>query len=161
MLETIQLLSPLGSYEVTADQEGVVRLKHLNKNPAQSVVAAGSVASKHITLFMNELHEYCLGKRTAFTVPVSLSGTPFQLKVWQTLRQVPFGQSVSYGELAEMMGSPRAQRAVGSALNKNPVAIIIPCHRVHAAGKKIGGFGMGLETKRKLLELEGIQYLEN
>jgi len=107
---------------------------------------------------LRQLREYFSGKRQVFDLPLDPEGTVFRRKVWRTLKErIPFGQCVSYGELARMAGVPKAARAVGSAMHNNPIPVIIPCHRVLAAGEKIGGFGGGLPLKRKMLELEGVR----
>lgn len=102
-----------------------------------------------------QLDAYFSGKTQAFSLPLSLAGTPFQLAVWEELRKIPYGQVVSYGELAGRIGHPRAARAAGGAVGANPVPILVPCHRVVRADGGLGGFGPGLEWKLKLLELEG------
>jgi len=101
-----------------------------------------------------ELEEYFAGRRATFTLPLAPRGTPFQLRVWAELRKVEYGGRVSYGELAKRAGSPAAARAVGGAMNKNPLAIFIPCHRVVGSGGSLTGFGGGLPLKEKLLGLE-------
>lgn len=104
-----------------------------------------------------QLQAYFAGTRTAFDLPLAPAGTPFQFKVWEQLGQIPFGQTISYGQLAGRVGNPAASRAVGMANGRNPIAIIIPCHRVIGADGSLTGFGGGVETKRKLLEHEGIE----
>jgi methylated-DNA-[protein]-cysteine S-methyltransferase len=101
-----------------------------------------------------ELRDYFAGKRRDFTFPVRPAGTDFNQRVWQELARIPYGETRTYGELARKIGSPKAARAVGSANGRNPIPIVLPCHRVVAAGGKLGGYGGGLELKRKLLELE-------
>lgn len=101
-----------------------------------------------------QLNAFFGGRRTGFDVPLDLQGTPFQLSVWQALMTIPYGETVSYGALAERIGRPQASRAVGAANGVNPIPIIVPCHRVIGADKSLTGFGGGLETKRWLLELE-------
>ncbi len=106
-----------------------------------------------LEVLCRELNEYFLGQRVDFTVPLSLSGPPFFLRVWKELLEIPYGERVTYGELARWVGRPRAARAVGQALARNPLPILIPCHRV--VGKRgLGGFGPGLHWKKRLLELE-------
>lgn len=102
-----------------------------------------------------EVTEYLAGKRQEFTVPVKAKGTPFQEKVWAALRRIPFGETRSYGQIAETVGSPKGARAVGMACNKNPVLLFIPCHRVVGSTGKLVGFACGLSMKEKLLKLEG------
>ena len=103
-----------------------------------------------------ELEEYAAGRRRTFDVPLAPRGTPFQMRVWAELRKVKFGECVSYGELARRAGTPKAARAVGGAMNRNPLAIFIPCHRVIGTNGSLTGFGGGLEMKEKLLALEGV-----
>lgn len=102
----------------------------------------------------DQLAQYFEGKRTAFDIPLSYPGTDFQRKVWQALQTIPYGQTRSYAEVARTIGKPGAARAVGGANGSNRIAIIIPCHRVIAAGGGPGGYGGGLWRKQKLLELE-------
>jgi methylated-DNA-[protein]-cysteine S-methyltransferase len=101
-----------------------------------------------------QLDQYFAGSRTRFEVPMHLEGTDFQRRVWAQLCAIPYGKTISYGELARRVGSPKASRAVGSANGRNPVAVIVPCHRVIAADGSLGGYGGGLERKTLLLDLE-------
>ncbi len=102
-----------------------------------------------------ELNEYFAGERKKFSVPVSLSGTEFQIKAWNALKKVPYGKTWSYQDQATAMGAPKATRAVGSANNKNPICIIYPCHRIIAKTGKIHGFASDIRVKEALLRLEG------
>lgn len=101
-----------------------------------------------------ELDEYFACERTRFTLPVVLKGTPMQEEVWRALMEIPHGQTVSYGEIAARIGRPESARAVGQAVHANRIPIVIPCHRVLAAGGKIGGYSGGVERKEQLLEVE-------
>lgn len=101
-----------------------------------------------------QLQEYFDGTRQNFDLPLSPQGTPFQSQVWQALLKIPYGETRSYQQIASMVGNPKACRAVGSANGKNPIMILIPCHRVITAGGKIGGYAGGLPMKKALLELE-------
>ena len=101
-----------------------------------------------------QLTEYFDGKRKTFNLPLALRGTDFQIKVWKALQNIPYGETRSYGEIAAITGNPKASRAVGMANNRNPIVIIIPCHRVIGHNGSLTGFGGGLELKRQLLELE-------
>ena len=101
-----------------------------------------------------QLLEYLSGERKKFTVPLAPAGTPFQKKVWESLLAIPYGQTKSYGEIAISIGSPRASRAVGMANNRNPISILIPCHRVIGADGGLVGYLGGLDIKEKLLDLE-------
>lgn len=105
---------------------------------------------------VRQLGEYFEGRRRAFSLPLALSGTPFQKRVYEALREVPYGTTVSYGELAKKIGRPGAARAVGGANRQNPLPIVIPCHRVIGADGGLTGFGGGLAIKRRLLALEGV-----
>lgn len=101
-----------------------------------------------------QLDEYFQGKRTTFSLPFKLTGTPFQLAVWKELQNIPYGKTTSYKEIAQKMNKPKAYRAVGMANNKNPLPIIIPCHRVIGSNGKLIGYAGGLKLKNYLLELE-------
>jgi methylated-DNA-[protein]-cysteine S-methyltransferase len=101
-----------------------------------------------------QLEEYFLGKRKVFTIPLDMHGTDFQKKVWTELLNIPFGETRTYGDIARKLGDIKSVRAVGAANGKNPISIIVPCHRVIGASGKLVGFGGGLENKAKLLELE-------
>ena len=102
-----------------------------------------------------EVAEYLTGKRKVFSVPTKAKGTPFQEKVWAALQRIPFGETRSYGQIAREVGSPKGARAVGMACNRNPVLLLIPCHRVVGSTGKLVGFAAGLSTKEWLLRLEG------
>lgn len=104
-----------------------------------------------------QLAEYFGGWRTAFDLPVKAPGTPFQQQVWGALQEIPYGHTISYGELAERLKNPKAVRAVGSANGHNPIAIVVPCHRVIGANGSLTGYGGGLERKKFLLQLESKQ----
>jgi methylated-DNA-[protein]-cysteine S-methyltransferase len=105
--------------------------------------------------YLQELDEYFAGERRKFTIPLDLRGTPFQIACWNALLEIPYGETRSYGEIARAIGHPQAFRAVGMANNRNPIAIVVPCHRVIASSGSLCGYGGGLELKRKLLDLEG------
>ena len=101
-----------------------------------------------------ELAEYFAGERTSFDVRLHLEGSAFQRTVWHALTEIPYGETISYGELARRIGQPDRARAVGAANGQNPIAVIVPCHRVIGANGKLVGYGGGLDNKRRLLELE-------
>jgi methylated-DNA-[protein]-cysteine S-methyltransferase len=154
-------------FGVVVSDEGVVWLdwsskperleKKLKNYPP---VEMGAAARRNLERVRREINEYVAGKRKRFTVPVAPEGTDFQKSVWEALCKIPYGKSMSYGELAKQLGKPGAARAVGSAAGKNPVPIIIPCHRLIPTNCKLGGFsaGEGIEDKKMLLELEGIEW---
>ncbi|MFF8837074.1 methylated-DNA--[protein]-cysteine S-methyltransferase [Streptomyces sp. NPDC015130] len=103
---------------------------------------------------IRQLDAYFAGRLTEFDLPLHLVGTPFQLRVWEELCRIPYGETRTYGELAEALGNPTASRAVGLANGKNPVSIVVPCHRVIGAGGSLTGYGGGLDRKQRLLALE-------
>jgi methylated-DNA-[protein]-cysteine S-methyltransferase len=109
----------------------------------------------------DQLEEYFAGERRDFTIPLDLRGTDFQKRCWEELLRIPFGKTRSYAEIAEAVGSPNAYRAVGQANHYNPIAIVVPCHRVLAAGTMLGGYGGGLSTKAFLLRLEGADFQDD
>ena len=105
--------------------------------------------------YVKELEEYVAGERREFTFPLDLRGTDFQLACWHALLAIPYGETRTYADIARAVGKPNAFRAVGMANNRNPIAIVVPCHRVIASDGTLCGYGGGLDLKRKLLELEG------
>jgi methylated-DNA-[protein]-cysteine S-methyltransferase len=126
------------------------RHTHINKKPDDYTVMETSLIKKAA----KQLEEYFEGKRKIFNLPIAPQGTEFQLKIWQALKHIPYGETRSYGEIAFNAGNPKACRAVGMANNRNPIVILIPCHRVIGSNGSLTGFGGGLELKKKLLELE-------
>ena len=144
--------SPIGCLKLTANEDALRTLQFVDEACCEmkSTMPANSI----IQQVFKQLDEYFAGKRKRFDLPLSPAGTPFQQKVWKELQQIPYGQTVSYAQLAQSVGNPKACRAVGSANGKNPVAIIIPCHRVINASGKLGGYAYGLEVKKQLLDLE-------
>ncbi len=152
--------SPIGPLTVLASDRGVqhIELGSAAFDPDAVEVDALEACDDEVA---NELDEYFTGRRRRFTMPVDLSGIDgaFPRAVYETLhRDVSWGETVSYGELAEMVGRPRAARAVGNAMSRNPLPIVVPCHRVVAAGGRIGGYGpSGVSTKRCLLAHEGLE----
>ncbi|WP_158883920.1 methylated-DNA--[protein]-cysteine S-methyltransferase [Amycolatopsis anabasis] len=115
----------------------------------------GAADAELFTDAKRQLDEYFAGRRTEFDLPLTLHGTEFQRTVWTALLEIPFGETVSYGELADRLGRPTAARAVGLANGKNPISIIVPCHRVVGANGDLTGYGGGLPRKRYLLDFEG------
>ena len=116
-----------------------------------------SFGARQDTLFdeaEEQLEAYFAGELKEFTVELSLHGTPFQRSVWDQLRKIPYGETCSYGDLADALGNPSASRAVGLANGKNPIGIIVPCHRVVGANGSLTGYGGGLDRKRRLLDFE-------
>lgn len=115
-----------------------------------------AVAGRHHDTIERQLTEYLEGRRRVFELDLDLRGTDFQKEVWGAVAAVPYGQTATYGEIAHLIGRPRASRAVGAANGANPIPIVIPCHRVIGADGSLTGYGGGLPTKRRLLALEGL-----
>lgn len=159
-----RLATPLGEMVCCAGEDGLHLLQfedaaHFPRQLAQVEQVSGGVfregTNRHITQLQQELEEYFGGARTVFSVSLQPLGTDFQRKVWASLRQIPFGQTSTYRQQSEGLGNPLAIRAVAAANGKNPLAIVIPCHRVVGSKGALTGFAGGLWRKQKLLELEG------
>ncbi|HIE50869.1 MAG TPA: methylated-DNA--[protein]-cysteine S-methyltransferase [Armatimonadetes bacterium] len=118
-------------------------------------LGGGQQADGYLPALRKQLQRYFAGERVDFDVPLAVQGTPFQQAVWRACRDIPYGQVRTYGYLAAAVGQPRAARAVGQALGRNPVPLIVPCHRVIGAHGRLTGFGAGLAWKEELLRLEG------
>jgi O-6-methylguanine DNA methyltransferase len=119
-------------------------------------VVKGEEAVEPLRQAMEQLHRYFAGERVQFSCPLDLRGTPFQVAVWEELYRIPYGQTRSYAQIAETIGHPKAVRAVGAANGANPVAVIVPCHRVIGSNGTLTGYGGGLPMKHWLLNLEGV-----
>lgn len=153
--------SPVGPLRLCATNNHLTRLDFVHGRkitalpPAPDAVALDS-AGEHPVLATtaDQLAEYFAGHRQTFDLPLAPQGTAFQLRVWEQLRLIPFGETISYGQLAARLGQPNASRAVGLANGNNPLSIVVPCHRVIGADGSLTGFGGGLGTKRQLLERE-------
>lgn len=155
--------TPIGKLTLCADDNYIIRLdfdKPVNPEadayiakyyPGQTFVPG---SSPELDKAICQLEEYFAGKRKSFELQMKLFGTDFYKACWHQLLEIPYGETISYKQLAQRVGSPKAFRAVGQANHNNPIAVIIPCHRVLAADGGLGGFGGGLETKKKLLDLE-------
>ncbi len=137
---------------VACRREQLVRIRFVD--PSDPIVTMGTHRPSRVTCASTAIRDYLAGKRRQLDLSLSAHGTPFQRRVWQTIQDIPYGSLKTYGDVAQMMGAPGAARAVGTALGKNPIPIVIPCHRVVAA-HGIGGFTGGLVIKRALLHLEG------
>ncbi len=147
--------SPIGPLALTAGPAGMVRVD-FGAVPLVDDPGGGAPAEAHLAQAADELEEYFAGSRRAFTVALDRSERRgFRGEVLTALETVPYGETVSYGELAGMAGRPLASRAVGTAMATNPLPLVVPCHRVVAAGGRLGGYGPGPELKLQLLELEG------
>ena len=149
--------SPVGRLKLVASGKGLTAILWPNDNPKRVPLGDLTEDAKNPFLIQAEaeLAEYFAAKRSEFTVPLDFNGTGFQQSVWQALLTIPFGETRSYGQIAVQLGKPSASRAVGAANGKNPISIIVPCHRVIGTNGKLTGFAGGLETKAHLLALEG------
>jgi methylated-DNA-[protein]-cysteine S-methyltransferase len=146
--------SPIGELLLTSDGCNLTGL-HLEGVDPDAVLGREAVKDEAVfSAVFDQLEEYFEGRRRHFDLRVALSGTAFQRKVWEALTRIDYGATKSYGEIADEVGHPRAYRAVGSANGANPVALIVPCHRVIASDGTLGGYGGGLERKTVLLEIE-------
>jgi len=135
------------------ERDGYLTELNFSSSPREEIASAIPL-SPVLTACFRELEEYFLGTRRIFTVPLKLEGTPFQERVWQALREIPYGETRSYQDIALAVGNPKALRAVGGANHRNPVALIVPCHRVIGKDGSLTGFGGGLSIKKWLLEHE-------
>jgi methylated-DNA-[protein]-cysteine S-methyltransferase len=140
---------------LTLESDGDVLIGIWLPNKTSKTRGGGDDAPPVLKETATQLEEYLAGERTEFDVPMELDGTDFQRSVWQELRRIPYGETISYGELARRVGRPNGPRAVGQANGRNPIPIIVPCHRV-LASNGIGGYGGGLTLKRALLAVEGV-----
>ena len=142
--------SPVGKIEIIEENEKIIELNIYNEKE-------NNIIEKDTKLLLEtqkQLKEYFEGKRTKFEIPLNPKGTEFMKKVWKELIKIPYGEVRTYKELAEKVGNSKASRAVGMANNKNPIPIIIPCHRVIGSNNKLVGYALGLDMKKYLLDLE-------
>lgn len=146
--------SPVGPLLLTGDGESLQGLHFSTGAKKKEAEAGWRNDATPFREVIRQLDAYFEGALHDFDVPLAPMGTPFQRNVWSALREIPYGRTISYGELARRIGNPSASRAVGLANGSNPIAIIVPCHRVIGANGKLTGFGGGLDVKRKLLDLE-------
>jgi methylated-DNA-[protein]-cysteine S-methyltransferase len=146
--------SPIGELLLAGDGKSLHRLHMQEGRTRIEVRNDWEQADEPFAAVREQLDDYFAGRRTRFDVPLTMTGSAFQRRVWSELRKIPYGESISYGELAQRIGIPSAARAVGTANGLNPIAVIVPCHRVIGADGSLTGFGGGLERKRFLLDLE-------
>ena len=158
VMETLSIFrtpSPVGPLFLAASAKGLVRLEF---EARMMKLDAGAIQLREsrqaLAPYLRELEEYFAGERREFSIPLDLRGTDFQRKCWHALLGIPYGETRTYGDIAREIGHPQAFRAVGMSNNRNPVAIIVPCHRVIATGGSLCGYGGGLDIKRELLNLE-------
>ncbi|MBQ9938127.1 MAG: methylated-DNA--[Oscillospiraceae bacterium] len=140
--------STIGNILVVEDGDAIVEISLFN---GKSMINDSSAL---LDITERQLKEYFNGERKTFDIPLCRNGTEFQLKVWRRLSEIPYGTTKTYGEIAKEIGFPKAARAVGGACNKNPIIIVVPCHRVVGANGGMVGFACGIDVKEKLLELE-------
>jgi methylated-DNA-[protein]-cysteine S-methyltransferase len=150
---TIPLDTPVGRLVLESDADVLIGI--WLPNETRRARGDGNDAPPVLKDAATQLEEYFAGERTEFQVAMELDGTAFQREVWAELSRIPYGETISYGELARRVGRPKGPRAVGQANGKNPIPIIVPCHRV-LASNGIGGYGGGLPMKRTLLAVEGV-----
>jgi O-6-methylguanine DNA methyltransferase len=174
MLHCTVFNSPVGPLFLAASENGLVALEFDARLPGQQTIrpnprdlraeksANGKAAvvqfaesSRTLQAYVDELEEYFAGQRREFSFALDLRGTDFQLACWRALLKIPYGETRSYADIARAVDRPTGFRAVGMANNRNPIAIVVPCHRVIASDGTLCGYGGGLDIKRKLLELEG------
>ncbi len=162
------LSSPVGPLFLAASAKGLVALEFDARDPGQQTIRPNprdlraeskrvqfEPAPDHLARYTQELIEYFAAARRQFSFPLDLRGTEFQLACWHALLAIPYGETRTYADIARAVNRPTGFRAVGMANNRNPIAIVVPCHRVIASDGTLCGYGGGLDLKRKLLELEG------
>ena len=173
ILHSTRVTSPVGPLFLAASDLGLVALEFDARLPGQQTVRANprdlraenrpesrnavrfEESAGAMRAYVQQLEEYFAGERREFSFALDLRGTDFQLACWRALLAIPYGETRTYGDIARAVGKPQGFRAVGIANNRNPVAIVVPCHRVIASNGTLCGYGGGLDVKRKLLELEG------
>ena len=146
--------SPLGSLLLAADDAGLRQIRFVNGRHPANPDPSWQQDSIPLQPTIRQLRAYFAGELEEFDLKLAPEGTPFRLNVWRELCEIPFGKTISYGELARRIGNPKASRAVGLANGSNPIPIVIPCHRVIGSNGKLTGYGGGLPIKEKLLALE-------
>jgi methylated-DNA-[protein]-cysteine S-methyltransferase len=149
--------TPVGEMILIAGEKGLSAI--LWPRDGKVPFEAGTENNEHLVLkeAVRQLDEYFKKERKTFTLPLDLQGTDFQIKVWNALLGIPFGETRTYGQIAKQIGVPDAARAIGAAVHNNPLSIVVPCHRVIGANGKLVGFGGGLQNKAILLRLEATQ----
>lgn len=154
MKHSLQINTPLGTMTLTASPQAVTEVRFGEEVPPESVLCSDEEASTLLRQTARELGEYFAGHRRRFTVPLAPQGTAFQKEVWQALQTIGYGETRTYQEIARQIGHGLAYRAVGMANHRNPIAILIPCHRVIGRDGELTGYAAGLEIKARLLNLE-------
>lgn len=152
-MQSFVYVTPAGKITITAENDAITGI-HFGENPQGELLETPLIRKTY-----GQLCEYFDGKRKTFDLPLKAEGTPFQKKVWQALTEIPYGETRTYKEIAHAVGNEKACRAVGLANNKNPIGIIIPCHRVVGSNGNLTGYAGGLHAKQFLLNLEGLTKL--
>lgn len=149
------LNSPVGRLLIAGDEKALQLVSFPGGSTARQPEPDWIPQRRPFSRVIQQLEQYFAGTRVEFDLSLAPQGTPFQKSVWAELQKIPYGKTISYGELAQRIGNPNASRAVGAANGANPIPIIIPCHRVIGADNSLTGFGGGIETKKQLLAIEG------
>ena len=150
--------SPFGPVCLVGTEKGLIRVDFQRGDRPVQPDPTWQEDNGQLELAKHQLQEYCQGQRRQFTLPLAPVGTPFQQRVWQELRSIPFGTTLTYRELAQRLRIPGAARAVGHANGRNPLAIVIPCHRLIASDGQLRGYAGGIALKRCLLQHEGVKF---
>ncbi|MFT7484474.1 MAG: methylated-DNA-[protein]-cysteine S-methyltransferase [Candidatus Paceibacteria bacterium] len=153
----LELDSPIGRLLIVANSVGIEAIHFESEGGANRISPLWNRGGSLVEKAAGQLSEYFAGEREEFDLPLAPQGTEFMHSVWNQLSQIPYGQTTNYGAIAMSLGKPTAARAIGSANGKNPIPIVVPCHRVIGADGSLTGFAGGIETKRQLLELEGLE----
>ena len=154
MTYSMQLETPIGPLTISATKKAVTAIRFGTQVPEGSTPCTGAEATPLLRKAAEEIGDYFAGSRRKFTLPLAPEGTPFQQKVWEALRTIPYGETRTYKQIAIQIGHNQSFRAVGMASNRNPIAIVVPCHRVIGYDGKLTGYAGGLDIKGRLLELE-------
>ncbi len=155
MIRFTTMPSPLGPLRIAADAGGLTEIEFTDRVDAATAGMRRDDGDALLCDARRQLEQYFDGERRIFELPLAPRGTPFQQRVWQALRELPYGQTCSYADIACRLQAPTATRAVGAANGRNPLAIVVPCHRVIGRDGTLTGYAGGIERKRRLLELEG------
>ena len=157
-IQHVKIDSPVGVLTLVSDGRALIRI-HFGKLPAREAGPELTAAEDSILArAARQLGEYFDGKRASFDLPLDPAGTEFQKRVWKELSKIPFGRTSTYAELARRIGAPKASRAVGGANGRNPLPIVVPCHRVIGKDGSLTGFAFGIGAKQKLLAHEGVRF---
>jgi methylated-DNA-[protein]-cysteine S-methyltransferase len=152
-----EIESPIGSLRLVADEAGLRRIDFLHGRDPEEPDPAWESRPEAFEQAARQLHAYFAGQLTSFDLVLAPQGTSFQKRVWDAICEIPYGETITYGELAQRIGNPKGSRAVGLANGSNPIPIVIPCHRVIGSDGRLTGYGGGLPIKERLLALEARQ----